>query len=369
MPRVGLVPALMALTVTALAQGPLIEWSFEAGVGEWASLDPAASVSVTTDGNAAREDGDACLEFAYTPEAALTVAVTPVAAATAGAQSLRFHLRTSEYAWASAALAEQDGSAYLATFSSLPGAWQEVALGLNEFRLLADTGDENRKLDPEQIAAVGFGDAIYLLDAIAKLWPFILAPDLGPRLLWVDEVRLDPEPVPPRWEVVQVAGGRAVRLESFEGAPLQWLTLSGKGIEVTYDREHRADGEFSLRLAYNLPPDKVFGVLTDPADAPLANAKQLRMSMISEKPITLLLEMKESDESKYQASAQVAGTGEFEEATVPLSAFSLADDSSDENGRLDMGDLKQFLIADLSAALGAPTGANTLWLDNLLFTE
>ncbi len=368
--RIALAPALMALAAAAAAQAPLAEWTFDTGVGEWTSLDPGATVSVTTDANVVREGAGACLEYAYTPQAgALTGALTPVTAGLPGAQSVRFHLRTSEYAWATVVLAEADRSAYVATFSSLPATWQEVALGLNEFRLMDNTEDENGQLDPEQIAAVGFGDVVSLLAAVARQVPFILAPELGPRMLWLDDVRVEAEPVPPRWEVTQAGGARAVRLDSFEGAPLQWLTLTGAGIEVAYDRERVADGELSLRVSYSLPPDKVFGLLTDPADAPLAGTRRLQMSVASKEAITLLLELKETDESKYHARATLAGTGQFEEVNVPLTDFALADDSTDENGRLDLDQLKEFLIADLSGALGTPTGANTLWLDNLRFTE
>jgi len=361
---------LALLAVGVHAQAPLAEWSFDAGLGDWTSLDPRGSLSTTTDANVVGEPGGACLEYSYTPSAGTVAgALVPVTQPLTGAQGLRFHIKTSEYAWAAAALAEADGSAYLTTFSSLPGAWQEVALGLGEFRLMGDTQDENGRLDPGQVSAVVFGDAIYLLDAIAQQLPFIQPPELGPRMLWLDEVRIETEPVPPRWTEAQVAGVRAVRLESFESAPLQWLTLTGSGLDISYDEERKVDGELSLRLAYDVPSDKVFGVLTDLGDAPLAGLNRLRLSLQTEVPVTLLLELKELDESKYQARVDIAATGQFEELTKPLSEFALAGDSTDENGRLDVGQLKEFLLADLGAALGTPTGANTLWLDNLLFTE
>jgi hypothetical protein len=373
MPPTRFAPALLALVVTSLgfAQAPPItEWSFEDDVEGWTSLDPAGRVSVTTDANVVRENGGGCLEYAYTPkEGVISGAVLPVPSGLAGAQSVRFWLRTSEYAMATVLLAEGDGSAYIAVFSSLPGAWQEVALGLDEFQPMDSTQDENGKLDVDQIAAIGFGDVIFMLDAASKQMPFIMAPDLGPRMLWVDDVQVTSEPVPPRWEVAQIEGVRCVRLDSFEASPLQWLTLAGKGIEVTYDREHVAHGEFSLRTTYNLPADKVFGVLTAPAGAPLAGMTSVKLSVMSEKPLTLFMELKERDESKYQATAQVVGGTQFEEVIVPLTDFALAGDSTDEDGKLDPDQLKEFLIADLSAVTGAPASPNTLWFDNILFSE
>ena len=367
--------ALLVLTVVAtpfaLAQAPPVaEWNFDGGVEGWTSLDPAARVSGTADANIVRENGGGCLEFAYTPKTGvISGTVVPVPGGLTGAQGVRFWLQSSEYALATVLLAETDGSAYIATFSSLPGTWQEVALGLSEFQPMDNTQDENGTLDPDQIAAIGFGDVIFMLDAAAKAWPFILAPDLGPRMLWVDDVQVTSEPVPPRWEVAQIDGVRSVRLDSFEAAPLQWLTLAGKGIEVTYDREHKVHGEFSLRATYNIPADKVFGIMTVPAGAPLAGTRSVTLSAMSEKPVTLFMELKERDESKYQATAQVVGSAQFEKLLVPVTDFALAGDSTDENGKLDFDQLKEFLIVDLSAVTGAPASPNTLWFDNIRFAE
>jgi hypothetical protein len=369
--RLALILLPLTLVAVSVAQAPPIaEWSFEAGASEWKSLDPAARISVTSDANVVREHGGSCLEFAYTPkEGVISGAVSPVTSGLAGAQSIRLWVKTSEYAFATVLLAETDGSAYVSTFSSLPGAWQEVALGFSEFLPMDNTTDENHRLDPEQIGAVGLGDVIFLLDMLAKQLPFIPAPDMGPRLLWLDDVKVQAEPVPPRWEVTQIDGARAVRLDSFEGAPLQWLTLCGSGIEVTYDKERRTHGDYSLRASYDLPAGKVFGLMTPPADAPLAGTKTLRMSVMSEAPIVLLVELKERDESKYHGTAQIVGEGKFVDVRIPLADFKLADDSTDENGKLDMDQLKELLIVDVSAAVGTPVTANTLWLDDVIFSD
>jgi hypothetical protein len=361
----------LTLASASLAQAPPIaEWSFQEGASEWNSLDPAGRISVTSDANVVREDGGSCLEFAYTPkEGVISGAVTPVTSGLAGAHSVRFWIKTSEYAFATVVLAETDGSAYIAPFSSLPGTWQEVALGFGEFAPMDNTQDGNGRVDPAQIGAVGFGDVIFLLDTLARQLPFIPAPDLGPRLLWLDDVKIQAEPVPPRWEVTQIDGARAVRLDSFEGAPLQWLTLCGSGIELAYDNEHHTDGDYSLRATYNLPTGKVFGLMTPPGDAPLAGTKTLRMSVMSEAPVVLLVELKERDESKYHGTAQIVGEGKFVDVRIRLADFKLADDSTDENDKLDMDQVKELLIADISAAAGAPATANTLWFDNVIFSD
>jgi hypothetical protein len=362
----------IGLTGHALADDvpPVAEWTFDDGPGGWTSLDPSARVSVTTDGNVVRETGNPCLELAYTPRSgALTGAVVPMAGGVAGARTLRFHIRASDAAWGVAVLAEGDGSTYLSCFTLLPNAWQEIALRFSEFQLMDNTQDENGRLDPEQVAGAGVGDIIAMLDAVATTLPFLVAPQLGPRMLWIDDVRLEAQEVPPRWTETVADGLRSLRLDSFESAPLQWLVLAGSGVEVTYDQERAADGELSLRLACALPEGKTFALLTTPGDAPLGGLRRLRMAVGSMMPVALLVELKERDDSKYHAVVHVEGGGQLQGVEVPRTDFSLADDSTDENGHLDLEELKEILIADVSLVAGTAAPTNTLWLDDFAFAQ
>lgn len=371
MPRFRFALALAALTSALSAQAPPIaEWCFDSDSAQWFCLDPTGRVSTTTDVNIVGEAKGACLEFSYTPHLGIISGVaTAVPGGLPGAQAVSFRMRTSEYALAAAVVAEADGSMYLCAFSSLPGLWHEAALSLSEFQLMDPTTDENGALDPSQVAAVGFADVIMLVKLAATQFPFIPPPDMGPRLMWLDDVRVESDPVPPRWEITQVDGVRAVRLDSFEAAPLQWLTLCGPDIEVAYDSDHKSHGQFSLRMTYTLPPGKVFGAMTPTLSAPLAGMHRLRMSLMSEAPVELLFELKERDQSKYQARIGLEAGNEFGDVELPLTDFILAEDSTDENSRLDVEEIREFLLADISSLSGSPAGPNTLWVDNVMMLE
>lgn len=361
----------LLLAGVAVGQAPMLEWSFNQDAGQWQSTDPAGHVLVTTDANVIRgEEGGGVLEHAYTPAiGAISAMISPVETGLTGGQSLRFWIRTTDYAMLAVVLAEKDESRYMAAFYSLPERWQEVALGFGEFELTDDTQDENGRLDPQQVQAIMLGDLTSFLAQVAQQVPFIMAPDLEARMMWVDDLVVSAEPLEPRWEQTEAEGVRSVRVDGFETSPLHWFCLAGKGVEIDYDGERKVEGDFSLRLRYDLPAGKAFGVLTGLHGVPLAGMKRLSMAVMSEAPALLLLELKEADESKYQTTFQLEALADFETRNIPIDELTLGNDSSDENGQLDMDQVKDMTIADVSAMAQVPVTVNTLWIDDVVFSE
>ncbi len=359
------------LVGSAVGQAPVLHWPFDQDAGQWQSTDQAGHVLVTTDGNVIRDEAaGGVLEHAYTPAiGAISAMVSPIETGLAGGQSLRSWVKTTDYAIVAAVLAENDESRYMATFYSLPDRWQEVALDFSEFELTDDTQDENGKLDPEQIQAMMFGDLTSFLAEAAQQVPFIMAPDLEARMMWLDELVVSPEPLDPRWQETEAAGVRSVRLDGFETSPLHWFVLAGKGVEVDYDDERKVEGDYSLRLRSDLPAGKVFGALTSLHGVPLAGMKRLSLAVMSEMPTLLLLELKETDESKYQTTFQVEALDDFQTLGISIDQLALADDSLDENGQLDMAQVKDMTIADVSAMAQMQVRVNTLWIDDVVFSE
>ena len=371
MSRLTLVAALVAAFVgVAGAQAPVAEWLFDGDVTGWSAIDPASQVSSTADANVVREEGNGVLELSFTPAVGTISGVMgQVPAGLAGAQSLRMHLKSTGQTIIMVALVEGDGSSYNTGFTSLPDRWQEIALDLDELQLGDDSTDENGQLDPGQVQAIMVADMVAMLAALAEQVPFVVTPDLSPRMLWLDDMSVDTEGVDPRWIETDVAGQKAVQIDSFESAPLQWVTLGGKGIETAYDAEWKTDGEYSLRVTYDLPPMKVFLMMTGLRGVPLEGSTLLRFSYLSEVSTTLLIEIKELDESKYQTMAQVTAADEFATYELALDQMVLADDSTDENGKLDIAQAKELLLADVSAMGETPVTLNTLWLDDVRFVQ
>jgi hypothetical protein len=372
-------PIVLALTLAAVgatqpaAPAPvsLLEWSFDVEVGGWQSSDPNSPPTITADPNVVRgEEGGAVLELAYTPALAeFTALVAPVETGLGGGKSLHYWLRTTDYSLLVTVVTEADGSEYAAIIASLPETWQEVALDLGAFGLGDDSSDENGRLDPDQIRSVAIVDATPFLAQAAAEETFIVAPDLGPRIMWLDDFSVSTQAIGPRWQSTQVDGRKAIRFESFEHTPLQWFILAGKGITVDYDPDRAADGDFSLRIAYDLPPGKLIGTMTGLTGVPLQGMKRLLMSVMSEESTILLVQLKEHDESEYNKMIELAPGDDLTRLEVPFDQLALGDDSTDENGQLDLDQIKELTIVDISLMTGTPVQVNTLWLDDIVFTE
>jgi hypothetical protein len=369
------VAAALCLAGSAPAQAPapgaLVSWSFDDGTAPWQSADPEGSLTTTEDANVTRGQGHgAMLEYSYTATPGKLGGVFGATeAALDGAKSLRFWLRSSEPTIVLAAVTEADGSAYHSVLMSLPDRWQEVALDFGEFRLGDDSTDENGRLDPGQIRSLGIVDAAGFLAQMAAQVPFLMSPELGPRVFWLDDVSVSTEAVPPRWSETQVDGKRAVRLDSFETSPLQWMALAGKGLVLDYDRDYKAEGQFSLRLQYDLPPDKIMGIMTSPQGPDLTGMKHLRLWIMSEAATTVLVSLKERDGSNYAQMVELQPGDKLAPFDLNLADFNLGNDATDENGRLDLDEVTEFSIADVSVMGGKPVGVNTLWIDDIVFTE
>ena len=360
----------IAVSTVAHAQAPVIEWLFDEDTSEWGSADPNAQLTSTADANVVREEDNGVLELNYTPAVGtLSAIVGPVAGGAAGAKSVHGWVKSSEQALLLIGMTEADGSQYISAFCSLPGSWQEFALDLSEFSLGDDSTDENGKLDPDQVQALMMADGVSFLATAAETIPFIMGPDLTPRLLWVDDLSIETNGVEPRWVVSEENGVKTVQIDSFESTPLQWMALAGKGVELAYDSDLKFDGEFAMRFAYDLPQGKIFAAITSLKGPDLTGMTALHMAMLSEVSTTLLVEIQEVDGSKYNATLELTAGEELEVTELPLSEFTLGDDSEDENGKLDIAQAKQLMVGDISAIAGAPTTINTLWLDDVTFTQ
>jgi hypothetical protein len=98
--------------------------------------------------------------------------------------------------------------------------------------------------------------------------------------------------------------------------------------------------------------------------------------MSSELPVTLgvMIEEKENEEegrdkSGFSAIRNLKGGGEWETIEIEAGEFTLNDDSSDENGVLDGGELSMLGVIDASAvAGGVQTPANVLLIDEVVAT-
>lgn len=360
----------IGLATGAHAQGPVVCWPFDEELGGWQSMDAAAKLRISHDSAVTREGGGGAAEYSYTTAIGQVAGmVNGLAEPLKTGKSLHFWLRASAPALMIVVVNEQDGSSYHAPFYSLAGVWQEMALDFTEFNLGDDSTDENQQLDVDQIAGFGLADATGFVAKVAASVPMIAAPELGARQFWVDDFAVDDDNVAPRWEVFTRDGRRAVRLESFETMPLQWLPFSGGQVKIAYDNQVHSEGDLSLRLTYQMPKGKLFGLLTNPGRAPLAGTRRLEFGVRSELATTLIVGLKERDGSQYNFLLPLAAGEGLVTQDLALADAKLSDDSQDENGKLDMDQVKEFTIADVAQLVGQSNGENRLWIDDIVFSE
>ncbi len=361
----GCVFAGLMLATPASAQAPVAEWLFDNDIDGFGTRDQGAQLTSATDADVVREEGNGVLQFAYTPtKGAPTGLGTGLNAGLLGGKSLLMHIRTTAQTTVRVGINEADASSYSTEFTSLPGRWQEVVLDFSEFTLADGSADQNDRLDLDQAALIFFTDNVGTLAALADAVPFFIAPDLSPRKLWLDDVWVDSEGTPPRW--VRTEAG--LQVDSFESAPLQWAGIAGSDTEIAYEQERKADGDYSLRIAYNLPPGKLAVWGTGLGTVPLEGMTRLRLSYLSEVETTIMLEIEELDGSKYRTFLPTPAGDDFAQLDIAVAELTLGDDSADENGQLDITQVKKLVVGDVSAMEGGPV-ENTLWLDDVSFAE
>ncbi len=83
----------------------------------------------------------------------------------------------------------------------------------------------------------------------------------------------------------------------------------------------------------------------------------------SEVATMLFLNVVESSGARYVHPFEVQG-GEWQSIRIPLSAFSVAEDSSDSNGQLDAGEIYAIALGDLRSFTSGDSAANRIRIDS-----
>ena len=100
----------------------------------------------------------------------------------------------------------------------------------------------------------------------------------------------------------------------------------------------------------------------------LSKAKGLDLWVKTSADGTYLVNLEEKDGSRYDHVLTLGAGDGWKRLTLPWTEFRLADDSRDENDKLDAGELKQILIADATSLLGgAPGDDAVLRVDEVRF--
>ena len=140
------------------------------------------------------------------------------------------------------------------------------------------------------------------------------------------------------------------------------IEIDGKAMKTDREEDVKA-GKCSLEWRYEYAPNRLSAIIKRTRlDAAVV---EFRFWLKTEKaPVTLLMGLKERDESEYQAVLQLDTMGEWKLHQVTPSEFALDDDSEDENRALDLDQVREISFADVTGMFQQTAGENAIWLDD-----
>ena len=353
-------------------EGPLAGWgSLKLAEGELPGADAGATIEITADSNGVRS-GQAGLFYAYEVQPrAFRLLALQRQWDLSGMRSLRLWVKPGVTTMLTVGVGERSGATYSAAVLCPGDAWQEVHVNLDELLPGDAPKDPNGKLDLDQVTSLQVSDAAHLL--------VNLQPELqGRRHLYLDDVTFEEQAAPVSQGGREVMGRPGYLVDSFENGLVRWSPFGLQfdaglklaffdGAAVTEAAAPAGGGKRCLKWSYSRQQGRVTAVLRDVGALPLREAKTLHLWTRTEKDGTYLLALEEKDGSRYQTMVTLKAGDGWRELEYFLSNFALADESQDENGKLDPDQVKQVGVADLSALLGGAVGENVLRLDEVRF--
>ncbi len=163
----------------------------------------------------------------------------------------------------------------------------------------------------------------------------------------VSEVRFDTDELDARWSAIDAEA-----------------TLA-----LTQEKQHVASGRGALEFAYSARQGAFEQITFTGLGTEAADSLGLKVKATS--PTSISLGVEEQNGAMYQALLWI-GPGEWVGVDAWLDELILAENSADENGTLDAGQIRGFFLADLAnlpgeagRALGLKSGDERLWLDDL----
>ena len=290
-----------------------------------------------------------------------------------GMKSLRFWVKCTCATAILVGLNETNGANYQASVYCPAGAWQEVVLNLDEFVLDDPAKDPNGKLDLDEI------ESFHIMD-LGSFLVRMLADLKGPRLLWMDDVAFSSQAAPQTTGVAK--SGKVHLVDTFESPSIRWMPVGFEiaetpritlfDVPVAIDPVAGPDGgKQSLKVTYTRQAAKLQGLLRNLEKVDLKKATALELSLKTSHDGTFMVSIQEKDGSRYQKVVELKAADGWKKLSLPFATLELAQDSQDENGKLDADQIKEISLADITTVLGGGAGAgveNLFHVDEVRFT-
>ncbi len=161
----------------------------------------------------------------------------------------------------------------------------------------------------------------------------------------------------------------------FEDARHGWLVLPGAGgkIDLTDNPNDVKAGKRALRYTYTAAAGKLNAIIYL---EPESWTQAFRFWIKADRPAMFALSVQEESGERWYAPFWIRGN-EWQQVTIALSDFMLAEDTKPVNNKLDMDDSQGIGIIDVSALFlassdaailfGDQSGTRVMWLDEFEF--
>lgn len=344
----------------------LLRTDYVEGEDGWQVFGTGAKLARVSD----EETKKNALKFGYTlAKDGIAAMILPVSENEIGtARSFRFSVKASQATTLAAGIQEQGGGRYIALFHAPANKWQTVTLGASDFVLMEgpnDPKDPNGKLDLNQIQALAITDITQLLmQGDTELAKKLFGVTPGTRSLTVGEFTVSTESLPS----ASFFSPADARLDTFAHPQVGWLALGGAMLERATGGPLTVSG---LKMTYKQEAGKLNGIARQIPRGRLAGHDKLVVSVASEKPAVFLVQLEERSGGKYNYPVTLEGKKSGESLTArelvfPFADFKPSEDSKDPNNKLDLSDVYQILLIDVSGLLGTAKGEdNMLYLGGL----
>ncbi|MBD3293586.1 MAG: hypothetical protein GF393_11735 [Armatimonadia bacterium] len=156
-----------------------------------------------------------------------------------------------------------------------------------------------------------------------------------------------------------------------DGAAAVWSTTACEAtLSITREPAHVRSGDGALELSWQATDGRL-AILTSGPLTSDARPRSLRLSVKLPGQSPVMYGVSEADGSTYQGYLYTPG-GEWHDLAVDLNELMLSEGSEDENGRLDVREITEISVADLSnlsgeagRSLGIKEGRQSMWVDDV----
>lgn len=350
---------LMLLTAAAAeTPTPLIQNTFDQGAGAWTSIGTNARVTTAPgDGtdSALRLDydvtrGNLAALMLPTPEGAL-----------AKAKSFRFRVKADYTTPIVVGLQEKDGGRYIAFFTAPKDRWQTVELAPSDFVLADDKNDPkdpNDRLDLDLVEGIAVADLGQFFARIDNPeFARLLNVKTGAHTLYLDDFTVSAESLP-----AASTASNDLLLDTFARPQIAWFAVGD--VRLGYSEGKPLAGR-SLQAEYHQSPGKIIGFARRIPRGQLAGRDRLIVTAAATKTTRLVVQLEEQSGGKYNTTFELPAGSTAREIPLPFAEFDAADDSKDDNNKLDLEKVRQILLIDATGLFGTPGQDNTLWIGKL----